>query len=280
MAARRNYISAQVLFAWFTLAGLALLFAPQSWTTKFQLAFAYIFRLPISAGRTILLSATVEPDSADLVSRTKYNKLQNHLANIMEWLRQERLKVQSLSGLRERTAWQGVKFVLADVITNSADGSGTRAIINRGRKDGLAVDQFVLADYSVAGVVGEVDSRTALVRLITDPACKIPVKIAEGAQLAASPQLDRKAEAATMMQGSGDNFARIRLLPATHKVQPGSVVYARKKPGLLDTAMVVGTVDECVRDHENPLLWDITVKPACELDRLTEVAVVVMNPRR
>jgi hypothetical protein len=26
------------------------------------------------------------------------------------------------------------------------------------------------------------------------------------------------------------------------------------------------------------LLWDITVEPACDLERLEEVAVIIMNP--
>ncbi|UCE50169.1 MAG: hypothetical protein JSW47_08400, partial [Phycisphaerales bacterium] len=73
------------------------------------------------------------------VSRERYERLHNHLANVSEWLRQERKKVEKLSGLRDRTVWKGVNFVLADVITASVDASHRELFINRGQEDGLAV---------------------------------------------------------------------------------------------------------------------------------------------
>ena len=43
--------------------------------------------------------------------------------------------------------------------------------------------------------------------------------------------------------------------------------------------MIVGTVARCKSNSENPLLWDITVKPACDIETVTEVAVIVVNPQ-
>ena len=77
------------------------------------------------------------------------------------------------------------------------------------------------------------------------------------------------------MQGTGNNLARIELIK--HKVKAGNVVYADKKPGFLDSPMIVGKVRECRKNDESPLLWDITVKPVCNIERLNDVAVIVMN---
>jgi hypothetical protein len=82
------------------------------------------------------------------------------------------------------------------------------------------------------------------------------------------------------MEGNGNNSANVRLLPAKHKVKLGSVVYAEKKPGYLDTPMIVGTVAQYSRDNENPLLWDILVEPACDIETLHEVVVIIMNPHK
>jgi rod shape-determining protein MreC len=202
----------------------------------------------------------------DVVSRSKYNRLRNHLANITEWLAQERQKVEKLSGLQDRPVWKGVKFVLADVITVSGN-SLNRLIINRGKSDGLAKGQFVLGDYSIIGTISDIDSRTAQVKLFTDPTSKIAVKI-EGLNV------DR------VMQGGGNNSARVQYLPAKHKVKIGDVVYAGKRPGFLDVPMIIGMVDECKRGAENPLLWDIIVKPACDIEGLSTVNVIIMNPRK
>ena len=258
-----------MLFTWFMLAGFILLFAPQNLTNKFQFAFARLFRWPLSIGRNISLSASRLTASGqqpltDGLGRSEYNKLQNHIANLTEWLIQEHRKVEKLSGLRNRTVLKGAKFVLADVITTSIDGLHNELIINRGENDGLAKDQFVLGDNSIIGTISDISSRTAQVKLITDHTSKIAVKIAGADRL---------------MQGSGNNSAKVQLLLIKHKVKTGDVVYAGKKPGLLDIPMIAGTVTKCRRDDENPSLWDITVKPACDIERLNDVAVLIMNPQ-
>ena len=259
------------MFTSFMLTGLIFLFAPQRITNKFQFAFVRIFCWPLSVGREISLSvsglmASAEGAPTDVVSRTRYDKLHNRLANVTEWLKQERQKVQTLSGLRDRPVWKGVNFVLADVITSTNDKLHGELIINRGREDNLAVDQFVMADESIIGTICKVDTRTARVRLITDPASQIAVKI-EGLSK------DR------ILQGAGGNSAKVKLLPTKYRIEVNEVVYAQKKPGFLSTPVIVGMVAQCESNKDNPLLWDITVKPACDIANLTDVAVIVMNPR-
>ena len=271
MAMRINRVPERVLFISLMLTGLIFLFAPQRLTGKFQFAFVRVFCWPLSVSRDISLSASglmasAEGAPADVVSRTRYNKLHNRLANVTEWLKQERQKVETLSGLRNRPAWKGVNFVLADIITSTIDGLHSELIINRGKEDGLAIDQFVLANECIIGTICKVDTRTARVRLITDPASKIAVKI-EGLNK------DR------ILQGSGEDSAKVKLLPTKYKVEIGKVVYAQKKPGFLSTPVIVGTVAQCESNKDNPLLWDITVKPACDIETLTDVSVIVMNPR-
>ena len=258
------------MFISLMLTGLIFLFAPQKITNKFQFAFVRVFCRPLSIGRDISLSASglmasAEGATKDVVSRVRYDKLHNRLANVTEWLKQERQKVETLSGLRDRPVWKGVNFVLADIITSTVDELHGELIISRGEEDGLAENQFVLANESIIGTICKVDSRTAQVRLITDPASQIAVKI------------DRLSKD-VILQGAGGDFAKVKLLPTKYRVEIGEVVYAQKKPGFLSTPVIVGTVAQCESNKDNPLLWDITVKPACEISNLTEVTVIVMNP--
>jgi hypothetical protein len=81
-----------------------------------------------------------------------------------------------------------------------------------------------------------------------------------------------------LMQGSGANSAKIKLVPLKHKIKVGDEVMLRKKPGYLDIAMIAGAVQQCKRDDKNPALWDITVKPACDISKLDNIAVIIMNP--
>lgn len=268
---RNKRVPDRVLFISLFLTGLIFLFAPQELTCKLQFAYARILCRPLSIGRDISIStygfmASAEGSEEDVVSRERYDELHNRLANVTEWLKQERQKVETLSGLRNRTVWQGVNFVLADIITSTIDGLHSELVINRGSEDGLADSQFVLAGESIVGTVCKVDTRSARIRLITDPASQIAVKI-EG--------LNKD----IILQGTGENFAKVKLLPTKYKVEVDEVVYAQKKPGCLNTPVIIGTVAQCESNKDDPLLWDITVKPACDIANLTEVSVIVMNPR-
>ncbi len=251
-----------MLLTWFILTGLILLFAPQGLTNNFQSTFAHIFRLPLSFGRGISLSASTQQSSADVVSRREYNKLQNHLANVTELLNQEQLKNQKLSGLRSKYAWEGVKYVVADVITSANDSGRNELIISCGEKDSIKQGQFVLGDNSIIGIITKVGPRTACVKLICDKNLKMAVKI-DGTKIN------------RVMQGNGDNSAKIQLMK--HKVKIGKNVLASKKTEFLYASMVVGKVSKCKRNEENPLLWDVTVKPVCDIDRLSDVAVIIMG---
>ena len=269
MARKLIRVSRRMLFTWFMLAGLIFLFAPQRLTNKFQSAFARIFCWPLTIGRNISLSAHTERQLTNVVSRREYNKLQNqfrnHTENLTEALIQGRQEFEKLYGLYNRYVLDGVEFALADVIRVSIDKSHCELTISCGKKNGLAKGQFVLGDNSIIGTISEVDSRLGIarVRLITDPASKIAVKIS-GLNVSG------------IMQGNGNNSAR--LLQTKYEAQVGDSVYAIKKPEFLDAAMKIGKVIQCETNDEEPLLWDITVEPACDIKQLKDVAVIIMNP--
>lgn len=253
-------ISRGILFTWFMLGGLIFFFMPQNLTNRFQFAFAHIFRWPLSIGRTITLSAQTQPQLTDFVSRRKYNQLQNYLANITRELSEERQKVKELSGLRNRRPLEGAGLILAEIITASAEG----LIINRGGTDGLQKGQYVLGDNSIIGTISDVSPRTARVELVTGTTSNMAVEIGE---------------LKAVIQGCGKNSAKVKLVSTKHEVKIGDNVYACKKQGFLDVPMIIGTVYEYNMDNENPLLWDITVKTACDIERLNSVTVIIMNPQ-
>jgi rod shape-determining protein MreC len=246
------------------LAGIGILFAPQRFTNKVQFAFMRVFRGPLAACGNLMKTPLPEQLPAQAVERSKYIRLRNHLANNIQWLHEERQKVEELSGLRGGSAWGGVNFVLADIITSSVYGLQSEFIINRGRDDGLSEGQFVLGEQSIVGTISGLDSHSARVRLVTNTESTIAVKIGES-------------DVQTIMQGRGNGTARVVMLPIKHQVKVGDIVYARKKPGFLDVPMITGTVVQCKADEKNPLLWDLAVKPACDMEKLRSVTVVVMN---
>ena len=256
-----------MLFTWFMLTGFIFLFAPQNLTSKFQLAFVHVFRWPLTIGGNLVMTAQTQQPLTGVVGRSETQYL-NYIANLEETLAQERKKFKKLSELYNTYntyVWEGTDFALADVITKAVEGSRTELTIACRKTTGLAKGQFVLGDESIIGTISDVFPQIskATVKLVTDPTSIIPVKIAEFKNI---------------MKGSGNNSAKIEMVK--NKIEVGQNVFALKNPGFLDAPMIVGKVSECNRNQKNPSIWDITVVPACNIEQLEDVAVIIMNPQK
>ena len=211
------------------------------------------------------MTAQTQQPLAGIVSRSE-TKDSNYIATLEETLAQERKKFKRLYGLYNTYVWEGTDFALADVITkDTADGSGNELTIDCRKTTGLAKDQFVLGDESIIGRISDIFPQIskAEVKLITDPTSRMPVKVA-GLK--------------SILKGSGNNSAKIEMVKSEVKV--GENVFTLKKPGFLDAPMIVGKVSECNRNQKNPSLWDITVVPACNIEQLEDVAIIIMNPQK
>jgi len=210
------------------------------------------------------MTAQTQQPFAGAASRSETQYL-NYIANLEETLAQERKKFKKLSELYNTYVWEGTDFALADVITATVEGSRNELTIDCRKTNGLVKGQFVLGDECIVGTISDIFPQIskAEVKLLADPKSIIPVKVA-GLK--------------SIMKGSGNNSAKIEMVK--NKVEIGESVFALKKPGFLDAPMIVGKVSECSRNQENPSLWDITVVPACNIEQLEDVAVIIMNPQK
>jgi len=178
MARRQVNVSKPMLFVWLLLAGLIVLFTPSSVTSKFQFAFVRVFSWPLSMGRSMSLAAVPSHSGVDAASKLEYDQLQNHLQNVLAWSEETQSKYNKLAGVRGRfPALSGAAFVGADIIKGISGGAKSTIIINRGKNDGVALGQFVLAQNSIIGTVSYVDGRLSHVKLITDATSMIAVSV-------------------------------------------------------------------------------------------------------
>ncbi len=258
-----------MLFTWFMLAGSIFLFAPQNLTSKFQLAFVHVFRWPLTIGSNLVMTTQTQQPLAGAVSRSETQYL-NYIASLEETLARERERFKKLSGLYNTYVWEGTEFALADVIPVTVAGSRNELTIACRKTTGLAKGQFVLGDECIIGRISDVFPQIskATVELVTDPTSKISVKVADL----------KNSDLKNIMKGSGNNSAKIEMVK--NKVEVGENVFALKKPGFLDAPMIVGKVSECNRNQKNASLWDITVVPACDIEQLEDVAIIIMNPQK
>ena len=191
----------------------------------------------------------------------------NAIANFKETLAQQQKDFDKLYGLYNTYVWEGTDFGLADVITATVEGNRNELTISCRKTNGLDKGQFVLGNESIIGTISDVSSSTASVKLFTDPTSRIAVKIGE---------LDIK----KWMQGNGNKTAKIPLVSIEHEIKEGDNVFARKKAKFLDAPVIIGRVAQLKRDDKDPLFWDITVEPACDIEQLEDVAIIIMDPKK
>ena len=48
---------------------------------------------------------------------------------------------------------------------------------------------------------------------------------------------------------------------------------------MLQVPRIIGRVLKCKIDENNPVVWDITVEPACDLNKLADVTVIVVKTK-
>lgn len=268
--------------------GLAFLFVvPQRASDRMQLTYARVFRWPLSAGHGLTLAArsTALPREVDAKPS---QEIQNVIANLQAQLQEAQRQNAVLTNLRAKPGWENASLLLAPV-TMPADQECNELIIGRGTDHGLAVGQFVMspgaegtADQSgsIIGAISGVDAKTARIRLITAPYDPKPTRDSKASR-DSKPQDDPRIAVAIgnlsiqpLMEGRGGNKARILFVDRKHTVNKGDPVYAQKAPGL-DVPTIAARVTDCQPDKENPLFWEITVEPVCDIAGLREVAVVV-----
>jgi rod shape-determining protein MreC len=266
MASKRIKVSKRTLFIWCLLGGFICLFAPPSLTNRLQLAYTHVFSWPLQAGRNLSIATAVPvlnavDEAAAGSSQAELDRMTNRIADLEALLKEEHTRNDQLARLRTLPLSDRMAFLLADIITVPDPSQGV-LVINQGKQDGVVVGQYVLGDLGVIGVVSGVGRQTAQVTLITNSDSKISVTLGQS-------------DMARVMEG-----VKIPFVPTTYGVRKGDAVYAKKKPGLLDAPIIVGRIAQCKPDLKNPDLWDITVKPACEIGALTSVAVVAAAPQQ
>ncbi len=240
---------------------------PQNYSNRFQLVFAHVFRFPLGVVKNVPLSSITQEKHEETVSKKQYDELQNQYVALEQTLIQQRRELKRLSELNSYVG-QNYDYILGDIIT--ADSKHGELTIDCRGTTGLEKGQFVISrDYSIIGRITDIIPQlsTAKVKLITSQDSKIAVQI-DG--------INKN----LVMQGNGDNTAKISTVSREQEMKANQKVFALRQPGFLDANMIVGAVSNWKSDDKQPLLWDITVRPSWEIEELGEVAVIIKKPQK
>jgi len=280
MAHRPLNVSRGTLFFTLLVAAVVLQLVPHAYTKQLNLYFRRIFD-PVLNIRPPRLTRMFRPAPAtdEFVPRNQYNDLLNAYTNTEGKLLEMQRRYETLSGILGSTPRPGPGLVLARG-TSAISGFAHEIIINEGSSAGIKVGQLVMSNVqqpdlqdnrSIIGSVTDVRESVATVQLLTDTKHTIMVNVwREGLQ---------KPIVEAPMVGNAKDGCKIPMVSRQFDIRVGDTVFASPERGRLDTPIVVGLVSAVTNDENQPLLLDITVRPVFDRDSLTDVAVIVMNPR-
>lgn len=138
-------------------------------------------------------------------------------------------------------------------------------IINRGSNDGIRRGMPVVTDQGLVGRVDAVIADAARVRLITDSASNVNVRL-------------QNAEVDASLVGSVTGDVRLDLIPQDVAIEVGDLVLTSGLGGGYPPNFIVGQVVN-MRSRDFDLFQQATVQPVVDFNRLQIVLVIVnFNP--
>lgn len=153
-----------------------------------------------------------------------------------------------------------VKARAARVIGRSPDNWHARVFLDRGTRDGVAIDATVMAAGGVIGRVMAVAPGTSEVSLLTDP----------GNQVGCIAQRSRSA---AVLVGTGEPVLTLRYMQQQVDFRMGDLLLTSGFGGVFPKGLPLGRVGRVVR-QPNAIVPQVEVVPEVALDKLEEVLVL------
>ncbi|MBN1456475.1 MAG: hypothetical protein JW912_01330 [Sedimentisphaerales bacterium] len=267
--ARKKTVSTGKIFATLITISVIMLLLPQKGTKSLNFLFDEIFNPFLRYGMATAEEVfRMSSSSEEQISRSEYDKLWTAYHNLRSDLMAFHKKYEKLAKIRTSPPKSGAPIVLAEVLNSSISGLRQELLINRGQIDGIGVGQYVLVpgEHSIIGTISETSNAKSRVRLVTD--AKHDLKV-----LIWSEAMKKYIEA--QMIGDGKKSGKIPLISTEYEINTGDTVYAATKKGYLETPRIIGEISKISRDQNNPLLWDITVRPVYPAEELNDVAIII-----
>jgi rod shape-determining protein MreC len=189
--------------------------------------------------------------------REENARLREENARLLAWqtaARRLENENEGLRGLANFREGPEASFITARIVGDSVSAYVRGALLNVGRKAGVATGQAVVTGEGLAGRIAEVGDNSSRVLFVTDVNSRLPVLI------------ERTRERAIL---AGDNSPQLRLtlLQSLQGVQRGDRIITSGHGGSFPVGIPVGEVVETSEGH-------VRVRPFADFSRLEFVRVV------
>ena len=190
--------------------------------------------------------------------REENARLREENSRLLAWqtaarrLENENERLRELARFREGPE---AAYITARVVGDSVSAYVRGALLNVGRKSGVAAGQAVVTGEGLAGRIAEVGENSARVLFVTDVNSRLPV------------QVERTRERA-ILAGNNSALLRLTLLQGVAGVQPGDRIVTSGSGGSFPIGIPVGEVVSGGNEGS------IRVRPFADFSRMEFVRVV------
>ena len=178
-----------------------------------------------------------------------------------EEARQENERLRNLVAMSEDADFE---MIAARVSARTPEFLANILYVDRGSSHGVGVNAPVLSGGGIVGRVILVTERYSQVQLITNPDASIGAILDES-------------RTPGVLTGTGDELLTMDYINNTQSVKVGEVVLSSGLDGIFPKGIMVGTV--VVSERGNDIFREIKVKPAVDMIRLEEVAILLYAER-
>ena len=179
-----------------------------------------------------------------------------------EKLRQKLNSYEAFLEVREENP--DYTFEPASVIMRDASDIYSSFTINKGRADGLEIDQPVICGKHLVGVIKKLNETSAVVCTLTDPSVSVSAYEIRTRE-------DCYTECDTELAVNG--LIRLSGLSRSTPVVPGGIVCTSGIGGIFPRDLIIGTVIQ-VNNSETDISAYATVEPDIDLGSLVDVFVI------
>ena len=154
----------------------------------------------------------------------------------------------------------GYSLLPAKVISVTGGSVPIAAVINRGAHDSIKVDQPIINEQGLIGRITHVTEDNATVQLLTDPAHRIAVRVANSREMGIVKY--RALEGLVL-----DN------MPVQANVAEGDLIISSGLGGIYPPGLVVGRVKSIVRPEDQPFC-EVKLYSAANVNTLEEMFIL------
>ncbi len=157
-------------------------------------------------------------------------------------------------------------ILIAEVIGATNEGNERSILINKGSRDGVAVNQAVVAgEGAFVGTITKTGFHTATIRLLSDTQSKIAATV-----------LNNERSLGVVESGYGINL-KMKFIPRNEIVLVGNQIVTSGLESPLPRGLLIGTV-ATVENEAYQSFQEAILTPAVNLSKLTLVEVLVADP--